>query len=291
MAQRISLLRRSTILTMSIYLKCQLLYSVSKQKLTLFVRDDACFFGQSSNSIYGKYVRETVTPGICNLRLPFLPDHTLALPPSFDNVNTSQVRFMTLDDAATAMHRYERVVRKELETPSELDRFCALPDSKVLLFLQQSRSVYPLIVVHYESWCLGAEWYCNKYGLEQPPVIGVQIEDTDTGEWSFVLMSYGFIWRDFPTYVAHFSSASQMASLIKALSDCKKLHYPRLGDLLVNNVPLTFAEEYGLPFSPKYYSDRWVPVIRLPVTAEHPHRSDKPVHWVGRGNFASTTRG
>lgn len=118
----------------------------------------------------------------------------------------------------------------------------------------------------------------------------MQIQDIDTGEWSFMMLSYGFIWKSYPTYAAHFSSARQMASLIKALSECKKLHYPRLGNLSVNNVPQAFAEEYGLPHFFGYYAAQHVPVVRLPVTTEHPHRSEKAVHWIGLGHFGSTTR-
>lgn len=85
---------------------------------------------QTKIGVRSSFVCETVMPGICRLKLPFLPDHTLALPASFDSVDTSQVRFLTMDDAAAALERYEELVREELQTPSELDRFCALPDSK-----------------------------------------------------------------------------------------------------------------------------------------------------------------
>lgn len=80
------------------------------------------------------FANKSMTPGICRLQLPFLPDHTLALPPSFDRVDTSKVRSLTLKDAAAVLQRYEGVVRQELETPSDLDRFCALPESKRSFF-------------------------------------------------------------------------------------------------------------------------------------------------------------
>lgn len=103
-------------------------------------------------------------------------------------------------------------------------------------------------------------------------------------------MSYNFIWKEYPTWAAHFSSARQMAALVKALSECKTLHYPRLGHLQVNNVPQAFAEEYAVPNSLGYYSLAFVAVVRLPITVTHPHRPDQANQWIGQGNFGSTTR-
>lgn len=88
------------------------------------------FLLQKSATANSSFIRPVVTPDICRLQIPFLPDNTMDLPSSFENVDTSNVRFMNMDDAAAALRRYEGVVRRELETPSELDRFCALPDSQ-----------------------------------------------------------------------------------------------------------------------------------------------------------------
>lgn len=144
--------------------------------------------------------------------------------------------------------------------------------------------------VHFESFRSTVEWHCDKFDLERPSIIGVEIEDDATGDWSFILMSYSFIWKSCQTWAGHFSSARQMASLIKALSECRKAHHPRLGDLRVNNVPQSFAEDYGLSFTTGQLSASWKPVVRLPVSAEHPHQSGKAVHWVGRGTYESNTR-
>lgn len=246
---------------------------------------------QTKAGVRSSFVNESVTPGVCHLQLPFLQNRTLALPPSFESVDTSQVRFLTMDDAAAALQRYEGIIREELQTPSELDRFCALPESKNFIAAQESHSESPFTVNHYESFRSVAKWYCKEYGLEEPSIIGVQMQDDDdTGPWSFIIMSYNFIWKEYPTWAAHFSSARQMAALVKALSECKKLHYPRLGHLQVNNVPQAFAEEYGVPHSLGYYSPAFVPVVRLPITATHPNRPDQANEWIGRGNFGSTTR-
>lgn len=85
---------------------------------------------QKSFGVHNSFMNPVVTPGSCILGIPFLPDHTLALPESFESVETSNVRFMTMGDADAALKRHEGIIRQELETPSELDRFCALPDSK-----------------------------------------------------------------------------------------------------------------------------------------------------------------
>lgn len=90
---------------------------------------------QTKVGIRSSFVNGTITPSTCRLQLSFLADHTLALPQSFESIDTSQVRFMSMDDAAAALQRYEGVLRKELQVPSELDRFCALPESKISICL------------------------------------------------------------------------------------------------------------------------------------------------------------
>lgn len=74
---------------------------------------------------------EVVTPGIGSLLLPFLEDGSLDLPKSFDSIETSDVRSITMEDAPRILGRYEELMRKELETPSELDRFVAVPESQL----------------------------------------------------------------------------------------------------------------------------------------------------------------
>lgn len=85
---------------------------------------------QKGIEVHNSRMRQFTAPGVCRLQIPFSPDHTMDLPPSFANADTSKVKFMTMDDAAAAMQRYEGVVRHELGTTSEFDRVCALPDSK-----------------------------------------------------------------------------------------------------------------------------------------------------------------
>lgn len=66
------------------------------------------------------------------MKIRLLEDHTLALPQSFDNIDISNVRFLSMDDAAVVLRRYEDVIRQEMANPSDLDRFCDLPDSQQL---------------------------------------------------------------------------------------------------------------------------------------------------------------
>lgn len=95
-------------------------------------RDDACFLGMTSDSFYESYVCKVVTPGFCHVQLPFADDRTLVLPESFGDIDTSTVRFLTEESAEVALRRFEGVMRQELQTPSELDRFCDLPDSAII---------------------------------------------------------------------------------------------------------------------------------------------------------------
>lgn len=92
-------------------------------------RDEVCFFGQGSSPLYDKFVSEVVTPGVGYLDLPFLGDGKLGLPKTFDLIETSSVRPITMADAPRVLQRYEELLRQELETPSELDRFVAVPES------------------------------------------------------------------------------------------------------------------------------------------------------------------
>lgn len=107
----------------------------------LFYRDEACFIGQGASPLYDKFVNEVVTPGIGYLKLPFLADGRLALPNCFDLIETSAVRPVTVDDAQRVLQRYEELLRKELETPSGLDRFVAVPESQLQSSMCQGVSV------------------------------------------------------------------------------------------------------------------------------------------------------
>lgn len=137
---------------------------------------------------------------------------------------------------------------------------------------------------------MGGRWYREKFGLEAPHILGVEIFDEDTGDWSFVLVGYGFLWKVLHTWTGHFANARQMAALIKALSESRKLWYPGFQDFYINNVPQNFAEEYGLPYSPLYCKPQYSQLVRLPVTPEHPFRQDNKVRWIGLANTASNTR-
>lgn len=66
------------------------------------------------------------------MKICFLEDHTLALPQSFDYIDISNVICLSMDDAAVVLRRYEDVIRQEMATPSDLDRFCDSPNSQQL---------------------------------------------------------------------------------------------------------------------------------------------------------------
>lgn len=65
------------------------------------------------------------------MRIPFEADHTLALPTSFKTIDTSKVRWiLSMDDAATALQRYEGVTRQEMMVSAELDQIFDVHDSE-----------------------------------------------------------------------------------------------------------------------------------------------------------------
>lgn len=137
---------------------------------------------------------------------------------------------------------------------------------------------------------MGGRWYREKFGLEAPRILGAEIYDEDTGDWSFVLIGYGFLWKVLHTWAGHLATAHQMATLIKALSESRKLGYPGFQDFCMNNVAKEFAEAYGLAFSELCCRPPYTPLVRLPVTSNHPYRQDNKVRWLGMGNTASNTR-
>lgn len=118
----------------------------------------------------------------------------------------------------------------------------------------------------------------------------MEVCDEDTGDWSFVLMGFGFLWKNVHTWAGHFANARHMATLIKALSQSRKLCYPGFRDFSINNVPTEFAEAYGLPFADLAYNPPYTPLVRLPVTSDHPFEQENKVRWLGLGNMVSSTR-
>lgn len=137
---------------------------------------------------------------------------------------------------------------------------------------------------------MGGNWYCEKFGFDAPQLFGVEVCDEETGDWSFLLLAYGFLWKMLHTWAGHFATAHQMATLLKALSESGKLRYTCFDDFAVNNMPRAFAEQYGLPFSELGYSRIYTPIVRLPVTENHSYQQDNQVQWLGLGNITSNIR-
>lgn len=116
---------------MNICLKCQALFPSDVHITDCQLRNDACFFGQGSSTLYDKFVSEVVTPNVGFIQLPILTDGKLDLPRAFDSIATSGVRSITMDDAPRVLQKYEELLRKQLDTSSELDRFVAIPESQL----------------------------------------------------------------------------------------------------------------------------------------------------------------
>lgn len=142
----------------------------------------------------------------------------------------------------------------------------------------------------FEAYCLASRWYRQKFGLQAPQSLGLEICDEDTGDWSFILIGYGYIHKILRTWAGHFANASQLATLLKALSDLKHICHPGFKELCINNVPEDFAQTYGLPFSSLFLDPKYFPIVRLPVTPDHPYKHDNRVRWLGLGSAGSTTR-
>lgn len=107
-------------------------------RVDLFSKN-ACFFGLASDTLYKSYVRKVITPGFGHVKLQFSEDHRLHLPSSFDNIDISQVRFLTMERAAESLDWYEEVLRQELRDPSTYDRFSDIPDSEAIIFAPNDR--------------------------------------------------------------------------------------------------------------------------------------------------------
>lgn len=254
------------------------------------LRQNACFFGETSSSFYDAHISRVVTPDICHLKLPLSSEGTLELPEVITKADKSEVRFLTMETAAAALQRYEGVLRKQLESPSDLDRFCDIPDCQSLFLIHHWNNISTCSVGHFKSWGLTARWYCEKFNLEQPQIVGVEIEDKATGDWSFLLMGYGFVWKILHTWAAHFANAHQLAALLRTLSDSKQLLHTYFPELCANNVPLAFAQANNLPYAEGFCNPKFAQVVRLPDTPWHRHRPGRKVHWIGIGQAGSSTR-
>lgn len=135
---------------------------------------------------------------------------------------------------------------------------------------------------------LGTVWYCQKHDLEVPELLGVEVEDEATGEWSFILLTYSFVWKILRSWASHFASAKHMAQMFQALSESKKLFYEPLGDLQVRNMPQAYAEELSLPVQAGLSGSIFPPRIRLPATPGHAYEQGTKVQWVGPILLASS---
>lgn len=91
--------------------------------------------GQAADSSYKHCTNRAITPGYGHARVPVLVDHTLALPESFDDIDTSKVRcIVSMEHAASVLRRYEGVIRREMASSSEVDQFFDIPESESAFF-------------------------------------------------------------------------------------------------------------------------------------------------------------
>lgn len=124
-------------------------------------------------------------------------------------------------------------------------------------------------------------WYCERKGLEVPHIIGYEIEDEKSGNWSFLLLWYGFAWNRVETWCCHFASADQMAALLKAISESQSIVHPLRGSLRIRNVSQEFAAD--LQLRPLRQGEVGLPPtrVRLPAVLGSSKSETRAVQWIG----------
>lgn len=96
-------------------------------------RDDTCFLGHVADSFRAICPNKAITSGYGHVRVPLQADRTFVLPESFNDIDTSKVRWiLSMNDAATALRRYEGVIRQEMMVSADLDQFFDVPDSEFI---------------------------------------------------------------------------------------------------------------------------------------------------------------
>lgn len=138
-------------------------------------------------------------------------------------------------------------------------------------------------VEFFQSTILAAEWYFKKKGLSVPDVLGFEVEDADTGDWSFLLFFFGFSWGRHYIWASRFAIAEHTGMLLKATSESRLLSHPSLASLVVKGVPERHMEVLGLPLKladAVGLSDIRIRLPDLPGSAE---QTPKKVHWVNLG--------
>lgn len=125
------------------------------------------------------------------------------------------------------------------------------------------------------------EWFCKKKGVRIPDVLGYEVDDADSGNWSFLLFYHGFTWWRHVTWANHFATAEHTGMLLKAVSESRHLSAPVLTDFLVRGVVERHMQELGLLFQPESAVDKYGIRIRLPDVPGSSVYPRRPVHWIG----------
>lgn len=148
------------------------------------------------------------------------------------------------------------------------------------------------VVEVYKSYMLSADWFCEEYNLKKPTLLGAEIEDPVTGEYSFTVLSYSFLHDSISTWASHYSSALQAKLLLKAMSQSQQFPWPELKQFKLANFQQDHARELGLPFSTAYLNSKWTPRLRTPrpVTEKEEDRKPRVVEWLGLGVVGSPFR-
>lgn len=114
-----------------------------------------------------------------------------------------------------------------------------------------------------------------------PHVLGFEVEDADTGSWSFLLIFHGFSWKKHYTWASHFTTAQHMGMLLNAVSESRHLHHPSSSGLVVQNVAEKHAEELNLSIQCATAIGVSPVRIRLPDVNGSVEQPRRQVHWLG----------
>lgn len=128
---------------------------------------------------------------------------------------------------------------------------------------------------------MAVEWYCKEKAASVPKILGYEVEDKETGAWSFLLLWYGFAWNRVETWASHFETPEHLRKILKALSESQSIIHRLRGDLLVRNVPQRYTTDLKLQIVTD--SDMGLAPIRIRLPQVPGQTNDKTsvVHWVG----------
>lgn len=147
-----------------------------------------------------------------------------------------------------------------------------------------------MVVEFFRSICLTTKWMCEKKGLESPRIIGFEVEDIESGDWSFLLFWYGFSYNRFETWSSHFATAEHLAAILNTVSQTRSVLHPLRNGFFVRNISTSFAKQLGLQALRQSEVDLPPTRICLPRISGQSDSKAKVVEWVGPSVLSAPLR-